>query len=109
MVSEPMPPDMQSMEAEESRISTALTMNLFSLHLPGRHVRIVSTRYDPRSQTWYIGTIGNCGGQLPDEAFKEAVRAQFRKYTTAPVDFEKGGFGAANASAKDHPFAGCHH
>lgn len=41
---------------------------------------------------WYVGTLGKCGGELPPPDLETQVRAEFAKYTTTPVKFEKGHF-----------------
>jgi hypothetical protein len=66
----------------------------------GNAVRVLSmsVHFDNGSPVWYVGTAGKCGGELAPPDLQAQIRAEFAKYTTTLVKFEKGSLASINGS-----------
>jgi hypothetical protein len=103
--SEPKSLERQVIEAEEAKAPPFKDLTEMSgRDANGAMVQPVSTsvHIENGSPVWYVGTLGKCGrGELPPPDLEVKVRAEFAKYTTTPVKFEKGQFWVNSGSGKN--------
>jgi hypothetical protein len=93
--SAPKPLERQIVEAEMAKSPPFKDLTRMSgRDATGDMVRPISTsvHIENGSPVWYVGTVGKCGGELPPPDLEADVRAEFAKYTTTPVKFEKGAY-----------------